>query len=578
MLKIFKKIWDFSLREQANIKASIFFGFLNALFNAFQFGAIYLVLTRALEGGLTGRVAWMALGIMLVSAIGKVLTQNRSQLMQTHAGYFMAAHKRVDIGVKLKRVPMGFFSDFSLGHLTSLATTNLSLIEMWVPMILVLVLGNLLNSSVFIIWLTIFNWRVGAIAIGGLVAFFLVTSAMEKKSQAKASGLSRVTARLTKEVLSSLQGMEVIKSYKLAGANNKNLDEAIEEAREVSLDMEKTIIPFVCLQGLVIRLTTALMVLMSARLYLEGLIPLAETIVMMIAAFVILTPLVAAGRNMALLRMTENAIDELNYVDSMPDMEEGDLTGPVSDSSIEIRDVSFSYGKRTILDNVSAKLPAKSLTALVGPSGSGKTTLCKLLARFWDVNEGSISLGGTDIRDYKLDELMSHISFVFQDVYLFNDTVENNIKFGTPEASREEVIEAAKKAMCHDFIEGLEDGYDTIIGEGGASLSGGEKQRISIARSLLKDAGIVIFDEATANVDPENENKLQAAIESLTEDKTVIMIAHKLDTIRNADLILVLDQGKIVQRGTHEDLMDQGGLYKDLIAAKGRALSWKLAN
>ena len=218
------------------------------------------------------------------------------------------------------------------------------------------------------------------------------------------------------------------------------------------------------------------------------------------------------------------------------------------------------------------------MTAIVGPSGSGKTTFCNLIARFWDVKSGEILIGGKNIKDYKIENLMNSISMVFQDAYLFEDTIENNIKFGKQDASHDEVVEAAKKARCHEFIEALPEGYNTIIGEGGASLSGGEKQRISIARAMLKDAGIIIFDEATANIDPENEDKLKEAIESLTKNKTVIMIAHRLKTIRNADQILVLKDGEIVERGNHEELIKNNGLYSDLINAKAKAESWKLNN
>ena len=236
----------------------------------------------------------------------------------------------------------------------------------------------------------------------------------------------------------------------------------------------------------------------------------------------------------------------------------------------------FLTARKRHLQDVSLQIADKTTTAIIGPSGSGKTTLCNLIARFWDVDSGSIKVGGQDVRDYTLEALMAQISMVFQNVYLFADTIENNIKFGKPEASHEEVVAAAQKACCHDFISALPDGYNTVIGEGGASLSGGEKQRISIARAMLKDAPIVIFDEATANVDPENEDRLQKAIEALTRDKTIIMIAHRLKTVRNADQILVVNDGKIVQQGKHEDLIEQTGIYADFVLGRKEAIGWKL--
>ena len=238
--------------------------------------------------------------------------------------------------------------------------------------------------------------------------------------------------------------------------------------------------------------------------------------------------------------------------------------------------MDFSYDKRPILKDVSITIPDCTTTAIIGPSGSGKTTLCSLIARFWDVDSGSIRIGDTDIREYTLESLMEQISMVFQNVYLFADTIENNIKFGSPDATREQVVAAAKKACCHDFISALPDGYDTVIGEGGATLSGGEKQRISIARAMLKNAPIIIFDEATANVDPENEDKLQKAMEELMRDKTILMIAHRLKTVQKADQILVLDEGRIVQKGTHEELKDTPGIYRDFLEVRKEAAGWKL--
>ena len=239
--------------------------------------------------------------------------------------------------------------------------------------------------------------------------------------------------------------------------------------------------------------------------------------------------------------------------------------------------MDFSYDRKPILKDVSITIPDKTTTAIVGPSGSGKTTLCNLIARFWDVDGGAVRIGGIDVKDYTLESLMDQVSMVFQKVYLLADTIENNIKFGRPDATHEQVVEAAKKACCHEFIESFPDGYDTVIGEGGATLSGGEKQRISIARAMLKDAPIIIFDEATANVEPENEDKLQKAMEALMQNKTILMIAHRLKTVQKADQIMVLAGGHIVQKGTHDELAGQDGLYRDFLDARKRAAGWKLA-
>ena len=578
MLNVFKKIWSFSKEEQANIKKSILAGFFHAVFNALEFGAIYYMLVNVFSKTLAYKAIFVCLGILVISLVGKIMTQKISQMAQTHAGYFMAAHKRIEIGEKIKRVPMGFFSSFSLGRLTAIATSSLSQAEMWVPMLLVLVLGGVLNTLVFVLGTLIFNLRVGLVAVAGVIVFFIVTSMMEKKSSANADKMTETQTRLTKEVLATLQGMQVIKSYNLGGENNRALRKSIKDTSRILLDLEKSVAPYTVIQRIVMGITTVAMVYVSLKLNLSGELPLAETILMIMASFIIFEGLIGAGSNMAILRACENAIDSVGFIDSMPDMKEGSITEPIKNHNIVFKDVSFSYDDRPILKDVSAEIKENTMTAIVGPSGSGKTTFCNLIARFWDVNSGEILIGGKNIKDYKIENLMNSISMVFQDVYLFEDTIENNIKFGKQNASHEEVVQAAKKARCHEFIESLPEGYNTIIGEGGASLSGGEKQRISIARAMLKDADIIIFDEATANIDPENEDKLKEAIESLTKNKTVIMIAHRLKTIRNADQILVLKDGEIVERGSHEELIKNNGLYSDLINAKAKAESWKLNN
>ena len=578
MITVFKKIWNFAEKEQPNIRKSIIVGFLCAAFNAMQMGGVYYVLVKIFDETLSMKDIAIVLGILLVSLVGKIITQYVSQLEQTHAGYFMAADKRIRIGNKLKKVPMGFFSEFSLGKITTMSTTTLSQIEMQVPMLLVLVLGGLLNTFVFALALFYLHIMVGITAVLGILAFFIVTYFMEKKSRENASEIGIAQTHLTKQVLETVQGMQVIKSYNLGGKNNKELSNAFEENCNITMKLEKTMTPYIALQRIVLGISIAAIIILSAKYYMEGNMILADAIMSMIAGFIIFEGIKAAGSSMAILRIAENSIDSLKYLERIPEIKEGEETSPIRHPNIEFKDVSFAYDEKTILDHISCEMKKNTITAIVGPSGSGKTTFCNLIARFWDVNTGEILIGGKNIKEYTLPHLMSHIAMVFQSVYLFEDTIENNIKFGVPSATREEVIEAAKKAMCHDFIKALPNGYDTLIGEGGATLSGGEKQRISIARAMLKDAPIVIFDEATANIDPENEDKLKAAIEELTKNKTIIMIAHRLSTIRNADQILVLNNGKIEQRGNHEELMKQGGLYKTLINMKNKATVWKIAN
>jgi len=330
------------------------------------------------------------------------------------------------------------------------------------------------------------------------------------------------------------------------------------------------------MQNLATKMTGVVMCIMSLKLYFAGSMQLLYCIMMMVASFMVYESLDSMSSFTALMRNINIAVTQTKEILDMPPMDIDGTEIEPSRRDIELRKVSFSYEKKKIINGVSLRIPEKTTTAFVGPSGSGKTTLCHLMARFWDVQEGEVLLGGKNVKDYSFDSLMQNFSFVFQNVYLFEDTIANNIRFGEPEASMERVIEAAKKAKCHDFIMSLPNGYETVIGEGGASLSGGEKQRISIARAIMKDAPIIILDEATANVDPENETELTAAIEALTKEKTIILIAHRLKTVCHADQIFVIDNGQIAQKGTHNDLIKQEGIYKNFVEGRQEAASWKI--
>lgn len=576
MIGVFRKIWDFAGTEQKNICNSILLGFVNAVFHAMQLWALFVVLSALVEGSKSKETALTALGIMLLSIAGKIVTQYVSQLQRTHAGYFMVAEKRVYIGDKLKVVPMGFFNQNSLGQLTAVATTTLSDVENAAPVVLVTSLGGFLNSLVFSLTIFLFDWRIGLIVAAGVVLFLYVVSLMEKRSRADIPKRQAAQATLVEKVLETIQGMSVVKAFDLDDAKGKKVDQAIDESCEKNSVLERAVNPYVAAQQVILNLCSAAILFASISFYLNGTLSLVYCLMMMVSSFMVFEQLKTAGSSMANLRITESSINRANEIDSVPVMDDHGRKIVPETHDIELESVDFSYETRPVLQDVSLRIPDKTTTAIVGPSGSGKTTLCNLIARFWDVNGGRVSIGGHDVKDYTLDSLMANISMVFQNVYLFNDTIENNIKFGKPNATHDEVVAAAKKACCDDFIDALPDGYNTVVGEGGATLSGGEKQRLSIARAMLKDAPIVIFDEATANVDPENEDRLQAAIEALTRDKTIIMIAHRLKTVRHADQIVVLDGGRIVQRGTHDELLAQKGIYSDLVGMREKAIGWKL--
>ena len=576
MIEAFRKIWHFAGNERKNINKSVAVGFLNAVLQMFQVAAIYFVVL-ALTGGVRGgKTAWIALICELVAIFGGAISASFSKMLQTHAGYFMAADRRISIANRLKSVPMGFFSDNSLGQISGVCTTVVGSIESMVPMVLVNILGGLITTAVFAALLLVFDWRIGLIVLAGIALYLCAVSAMEKKSAVIANDAQRSQTALIEAVLEAIQGMSVIKSFNLTGKGDKKLQDALEYNRRSNIEVSEILTPYTALQEAILQMAGVGMMLAAILLWISGSMSLANSLMVLVMSFLVFNQIKAFGMGVSMLRLAAAAIDRTEQTEDMPRMDESGKALNPRKHDIVFDHVSFSYEQKQILHDISATLPDKTTTAVIGPSGSGKTTFCSLIARFWDPDSGSVRIGGYDVKDYTLEALMDQISVVFQNVYLFADTIENNIKFGKPDATHDEVVAAAKAACCDDFIETLPDGYDTVIGEGGASLSGGEKQRISIARAMLKNAPIVILDEATANVDPENEDRLQKAIEALTRDKTIIMIAHRLKTVRHADQILVIDHGRIVQQGKHEQLIEQPGLYADFVGGKKQTVGWKL--
>lgn len=576
MLSGLRKIWKFADNERNNLNKSVIFEFLYAIFNMLQISAIYFVIQALVTKDLNSFIAVKIFLILLVSILGRTCVNYVAQLDQTHAGYFMVANRRISIGKMLKTVPMGFFNENNVGKVTGVLTTVLDDVENTAPMVLVIMMSGFINSFIFTLMILFFEWRNGLIVIAGTALYLYITSVMEKKSRSLAPKRQEAQSLLVETILEYIQGMPVVKSFNLTGKGDKTVRLALEESRSANLALEKLFTPYTIGQELVLRISGVAMIISSLYFYISGTLDLLKVIMCIIMSFLVFASIQSAGSAMATLRVATSSIEQVETTENMPQMDiEGKKITP-HNTDIEFNDVSFSYDKRPVLRDVSIHIPEKTMTAIIGASGSGKSTMCSLIYRFWDVDQGSISIGSINIKDYTLESLMDLISTVFQNVYLFQDTIENNIKFGKPQATKEEVIEAAKKAQCHDFIMNFPEGYQTIVGEGGSSLSGGEKQIISIARAMIKDAPIIIFDEATANVDPENEAKLQKAMESLTKNKTVIMIAHRLKTVRNADQIIVLRDGKIEEKGNHEDLIRKEGSYKKFIEAREQAESWKI--
>ena len=575
MLEAIKKIIEFSGEEKSKIYKAIILSFFKSLFSMFRMAAIYFILLAFEEGDSTMKPAWTALICLGIGIIGQLILKMAADLKGVHAGYYMSAYKRLDIAERLKKVPMGYFDDNNLDQVTGIATTVLDVVENQGANVIVMIISGLMNAVVFIPCTFFFDWRLGLISIVGMVVYMLITSSMEKKSRALSPIRQKNEAALVSRVLESLQGMSVIKSFNLTGKGDEALKKAIDDNRDSNLALERLFIPYAEIQGIILGAFKALFMLTAAGLFISGSRSLTYVLMAVIVSFQIFIDIEQTGAGLTVLRVVSSSIEEAEKINNLPIMDENGKDYAPDNYDISLDKVSFSYGDNEVLKDISLKIPEKTMTAFVGSSGSGKTTLAMLIARFWDVDKGSVSIGGRDVRDYTLESLMSRISMVFQNVYLFADTIENNIKFGMKNASHEEVVAAAQKACCHDFIMSLPEGYATVIGEGGATLSGGEKQRISIARAILKDAPIIILDEATANVDPENEDKLIAAFDALTENKTVIMIAHRLKTIRNADKIVVLDGGTI-SSGTHEELLKSNEKYSNFIKLREEAASWKM--
>ena len=577
MLNILKKFFDFCTAEdRRKFYQSIYLGIVKSFIIALRIPAIGLVVMGLIEKNLSMQTFWLALGIMLVSTVLNVWITLKITMLQTEAGYHTCAQKRIEIAEHMRYLPMGYFNQNSLGKITSVTTNTLEGLSDVATRVVMMTVQGFLMTGLITILVFLYDWRVGLVLLVGLVLFLLPNTLMRWQVGKVSDDKYQADTDLVAVVLEYSQGIAEVKNYNLVNRSAKKLSKAIEGKSQLDTKMTLVTSPYIALQGIVTKLTGLFMGLFSIYFYLNGSMELLVTIMMIVSGFMIYENLDGVGSFSSLLRIVDLSVDMVNQVLAIQPMDISGQDIEPKSSRIELRDVSFSYGNKKIIDRVSLTIPEKTTTALVGPSGSGKTTLCNLIARFWDVDQGSISLGGHDVRDYSYDSLIRNFSFVFQSVYLFEDTIANNIRFGKPEASQEEVIEAAKKAACHDFILSLPDGYDTKIGEGGASLSGGERQRISIARAIIKDAPIIILDEATANVDPENEEALMQAIQSLTRDKTIIMIAHRLKTVEHADQILVLDQGRIVEQGKHQDLLAKQGIYSKFIQERKTAASWRI--
>ena len=567
MLSIIKRILRLSGKYRFRVIAGLIFNALKSCCAAFVFFAVLLVMLNIEH--LTSAVIWQAFGIIALSVLGRFLFQYLSDVLMSASGYKIFREKRLEIGNQLKRAPIGYFTENNLGTVQTVLTTTISDLEGNCMLALTFLVGGFVQALAMTLMLSVFCWQIGLLALAGILAGIFVLGQIKKRAGAHTEDL------LVGNALEYIKGISVLRIFGKGKEGKGKVDQAFENKCRSDITVTISTAGIMKLYEAVFKITSCLLFLLSALLYLWGVIALPYCLLFIICAFLMFMELELMNDGAFLSKMLATQLDRLDLISDIPVLDTDGKEIVLESYDIELNDVTFAYDTRQVLDGISLKIPQNSTCAIVGPSGSGKTTLCNIIARFWDVNSGSVKIGGHDVREFTCDSLLSYVSMVFQKVYLFNDTIENNIKFGKPNASHTEVVEAAKRACCHDFIEALPQGYETMIGEAGSTLSGGEKQRISIARAILKDAPIVILDEATSSVDPENEKALLDAIFELTKNKTLISIAHRLSSVRTADQIIVIDQGHIAQRGTHKELLEEG-IYRTFLECREKSISWKL--
>ena len=528
------------------------------------------------ENSLEWNIIWLSLVGIVISIFLRYIFSYWKAKLQESIGYEIAAEERLKIGNVLKRVSLGYFSKNSTGDILTAITGDLSSLELQGMKLIDAIVNGYINLLAIVIILLIVCPMAALTSLVGAILSALALNGISKKSRKNAPAKQISQERITDASLEYIHGLPIVKSFGQEGASIEEWKTACEKHKNINLKIMHGFVPNNCLHLLALKIASVLLILISGIFTIQGNLTISIFLLIAMFAFMIFGAVENMNDSVHMLGLIDTSMDKLENIENAEFIDEAGRDFSIASYNIDFTDVSFGYGEIEVLHNLSFQIPQNTTTAIVGPSGSGKSTICNLITRFYDVNSGSVKIGGHDVREFTCDSLLKNISMVFQNVYLFNDTIRNNIKFGKSDATEDEIIEAAKKACCHDFIMALPEGYDTMIGEGGSSLSGGEKQRISIARAILKNAPIILLDEATASIDPENEHLIQQAISELIQGKTIVTIAHRLATIENADQILVVDHGKIVQKGTHDQLIQQKGIYRSFINIRERAEGWSI--
>ena len=573
MIKILHRLINSTGKYKRRIRASYITAFFKGLMMKAPLVLCFFCISWFMQGQMDKKKC-IFLGVaVLISVILQAVFEHLSNILQSAAGYMVFADMRLRLGDHLRKLPMGYFTEGNMGKISSVLATDMVFIEENCMGVLSELVTFLISQGIMTVMMFVMDIRLGLLSLLIVLIFVIVGNLMLKTSDKHSIIKQEASESLTEEVLDFAEGIGIIKSYNMLGEKSKRLTDEFDKSCKESIDFELAYTPWSRALYVTFGIGTALVLALCAYLFNTGVISDIYMVGMALFLFDMFVAIKSYYSQMARLTVTNASLDRIEAVfdaEELKDEGKKDL-GSIADTgsdAVEIAydNVSFAYTDKDVLKDVSFEVKGGSMTALVGPSGGGKSTIASLLARFWDVKSGRILVRGEDIRNVSLGSLMDNISMVFQRVYLFQDTVYNNIAIGRPDATREEVEEAAKKARCYDFIMQLPEGFDTVIGEGGASLSGGEKQRISIARCILKDAPIVILDEATASVDADNERAIQEAISELCKNKTLLVIAHRLKTIKDADQILVISGGEIVERGDHASLMAKNGTYAHMVS------------
>lgn len=581
MFKTMKRIIRWAGRYKKRLYLGSVCSFFSSLATAIPTMVAAYALDKAIQAYWTNTaiepaLIWQTLWIIVGSIALNFLLSYLRAVLQESIGTEVAAGQRIHLGDVLKRVPLGYFSQNSVGDILAGVTTELSVLELQGMKMVDAVINGYAKFIAIVLCLIFFSPVAAAISVIGVVLSALALHGISRHSEKTATTAHEAVENMSGAAIEYIRGLSIVKSFGQEGASTQSFRSANKALKDIRIGIEKGFTPFNCLHLFALKLASMGIVFICAWQAAQGQMSMAFFLMFVLFSFVMFGSVENINDAAHLLGVIDSAMDKLEALENAEYIDQDGTDIKPTSYDIEFKDVSFGYDDRMVLHDLNFTIPQNATTAIVGPSGGGKTTLCNLIARFYDVNSGTITLGGTDIRIFTCDSLLRNISMVFQNVYLFRDTIKNNIKFGSPDAADEQIIAAAKAARCHDFIMALPDGYDTVIGEGGSSLSGGEKQRISIARAMLKDAPIVILDEATASIDPENEHLIQEAISALTHGKTIVTIAHRLATIENADQILVIDGGTVAQRGTHKELLEQEGTYKTFIKIREQAEGWRI--